>query len=109
MTVESTMSAMNYVGNEPTIRCSHMFFRKHKTFPNPQGHSKKLLEPKVFDFFPELKSKIHDFCGNPNNQPSMSSESVAAEIRQNILPKCYEDLLGEINDSAGLPSYEELL
>jgi hypothetical protein len=39
----------------------------------------------------------------------MSSESVAAEIRQNILPKCYEDLLGEIDDPAGLPSYDKLL
>jgi hypothetical protein len=74
---------INYVGNEPTIRRLHMFFRKNETFPNPQGHSKKLLEPKVFGFFPELKSKIHDFCGSPDNQPSMSSESVAAKIRQN--------------------------
>jgi hypothetical protein len=35
----------------------------------------------------------------------MSSESVAAEIRQTILPKCYEDLLGETDDPGGLPTY----
>jgi hypothetical protein len=86
-----------------------MFFRKNETFPNPRGHSKKLREPKVFDFFPEMKSKINDFCGNPDNQPSMSAESVAAEIRQNILPKCYENLLKEVDDPSELPSYEELL
>jgi hypothetical protein len=39
----------------------------------------------------------------------MSSESVATKSRQNVLPKCYEDLLGEIDDPAGLPSYDELL
>jgi hypothetical protein len=100
---------ISYVRHERTIQRWHMFFRQNETLPNPQGHSKKLLEPKVFDFFPELKLKIHDFCGNPDNQPSMSSESVAAEIRQNILPKCYDDLLSEIDDPAGLPSYEELL
>jgi hypothetical protein len=44
-----------------------------------------------------------------NNQPSMSSESVAAKIRQNILPRCYEDLLGEIDDLAELLSYNQLL
>jgi hypothetical protein len=53
--------------------------------------------------------KIHEFCGNPDNQPSLSSESVAAEIRQKILPKCYEDLLGETDDPGGLPSCNELL
>jgi hypothetical protein len=100
---------ISYVGNGQTIRRWYMFFHQNQTLPNPQGHSKKLLEPKHFDFFPELKLKIHDLCGNPNNQPSMSSELVAAEIRQNILPKCYEDLLGEIDDPAGLPSYDELL
>jgi hypothetical protein len=39
----------------------------------------------------------------------MLSESVAAKIRQDVPPKCYEDLLGEIHDPAGLPSYDELL
>ena len=39
----------------------------------------------------------------------MSSESVAAEIRQNILLKCYEDLLGETDNPGGLPSYNEPL
>jgi hypothetical protein len=39
----------------------------------------------------------------------MSSKSVAAEIRQNILPKCYEDLLAKIDDPGGLPKYKELL
>jgi hypothetical protein len=39
----------------------------------------------------------------------MSSESVAAEIRQTILPKCYEDLLGETDNPGGLPMYNELL
>jgi hypothetical protein len=39
----------------------------------------------------------------------MSSESVAAEIGQKILPKCYEDLLAEIDDPGGLPTYYELL
>ncbi len=63
----------------------------------------------MFDFFPEIKSKINDFCGNPDNQPSMSAESVAAEIRQNILPNCYENLLNEVDDPSELPSYEELL
>jgi hypothetical protein len=93
---------INYVGNEETIRRWHIYFCKNKTFPNRLGRSKKLLEPKVFEFFLELKLKIHEFCAYPNNQPSMSSESAAAEIRQNILPKCYEDLLGETNDPGGL-------
>jgi hypothetical protein len=70
-----------YVCNEKTIRRWHIFFRKNETFPNPRGYSKKLREPKVFDFFPEIKSMINDYCGNPDNQPSMSAESVAAEIR----------------------------
>jgi hypothetical protein len=100
---------INYVGNEVTIRRWHIYFRKNETFPNPLGCSRKLLEPKVFDFFLELKSKIHEFYAHPDNQPSMSSESVAAEIRQNILPKCYEDLLAEIDDPDGLPTYNELL
>jgi hypothetical protein len=52
---------------------------------------------------------MHEFCANPNNQPSMSSESVAAKIRQNILPKCHEDLLGETDNPGGLPTYNELL
>jgi hypothetical protein len=39
----------------------------------------------------------------------MSAESVAAEIRQNILPKCYENLLKKVDDPSELPSYEELL
>jgi hypothetical protein len=39
----------------------------------------------------------------------MSAESVAAEIRQNILPKCYKDLLEERDDVSDLPSYYELL
>jgi hypothetical protein len=56
-----------------------------------------------------MKSKIQEFCTHPDNQPSMSSESVAAKIRQNILPKCYEDLLAEIEDLGGLPTYNELL
>jgi hypothetical protein len=56
-----------------------------------------------------MKSKIHQFCAHPDNQPSMSSESVAAEIGQKILPKCYEDLLAEIDDPGGLPTYYELL
>jgi hypothetical protein len=56
-----------------------------------------------------LKLKILAFCEHPDNQPSMSSESVAAEIRQTILPKCYEDLLGETDDPGGLPTYNELL
>jgi hypothetical protein len=68
-----------------------------------------MLEQNIFDFFPELKKEIHEFCGNPSSQLSMSSECVAAKIRQNILPKCYEDLLGEIDDPGGLPSYNELL
>jgi hypothetical protein len=29
-----------------------------------------------------MKSIINDYCGIPDNQPSMSAESVAAEIRQ---------------------------
>ena len=41
---------INYVGNEETIRRWHIYFRKHETFPNPLGCSRKLLEPKVFDF-----------------------------------------------------------
>jgi hypothetical protein len=61
---------INYVDNEETIRRWHIYFRKHETFPNPLGHSKKLQEPKVFDFFPELKLKIHEFCAHPDNQPS---------------------------------------
>jgi hypothetical protein len=100
---------INYVGNEETIRPWYIYFRKHETFPNPLGHSKKLQEPKVFNFFPELKLKIHEFCSLPDNQPSMSSESVAAEIRQTILPKCYEDILGETDGPGGLPTYNELL
>ncbi len=56
-----------------------------------------------------MKLKIHEFCAHPDNQPSMSSKSVAAEIRQNILPKCYEDLLAKIDDPGGLPKYKELL
>jgi hypothetical protein len=99
----------NYVGNEVTIQRWHIYFRKNETFPNPPGRSRKLLEPQIFDFFPEMKSKIHEFCAHPDNQPSMSSESVAAKIRQNILPKCYEDLLAEIDDPGGLPTYNELL
>jgi hypothetical protein len=39
----------------------------------------------------------------------MLSESVAAEIRQTNLPKCYEDLLGETDNPGGLPTYNELL
>ena len=45
----------------------------------------------------------------------MSAESVAAEIRQKILPKCYKDLLAEedileeTNEVSNLPSYDELL
>jgi hypothetical protein len=56
---------------------------------------------------------INDYCGNPDNQPSMSAESVAAEIRS--LPKCYKDLLAEedileeTNEVSDLPSYDELL
>jgi hypothetical protein len=100
---------INYVGNEVTIRSWHIYFRKNETFPNPLGCSRKLLEPKVFNFFPEMKSKIHKFCAHPDSQPSMSSESVAAQIRQNILPKCYEDLLAEIDDPGGLPTYSTLL
>jgi hypothetical protein len=100
---------ITYVSHERTIRRWHMFFRKNNTLPNPQGHSNKLLEPNIFDFFPELKLKINDFYRHPDNQPSMSSKSVAAKIRQNILPKCYEDLLAETDDPAGLPSYDELL
>jgi hypothetical protein len=58
---------------------------------------------------------IDDYCGNPDNQPSMSAESLAVEIRQKILPKCYEDLLAEedileeTNEVLDLPSYDELL
>jgi hypothetical protein len=58
---------------------------------------------------------INDYCGNPDNQPSVSAESVAAEIRQKILPKCYKDLLAEedileeTNEVSNLPSYDELL
>jgi hypothetical protein len=59
---------------------------------------------------------INDYCGNPDNQPSMSAESVAAEIRQIILPKCYKDLLAEedilleeTNKVSNLPSYDKLL
>jgi hypothetical protein len=59
---------INYVGNEVTIRRWHIYFRKNETFPNPLGRSRKLLEPKVFNFFPEMKSKIHEFCAHPNNQ-----------------------------------------
>jgi hypothetical protein len=60
----------------------------------------------VFNFFPEIKSEINDLCGHPDNQPSTSAESVAAEIRQNILPKCYEDLLEEIDDVSDLPYFK---
>ncbi len=100
---------ISYVCDERTIRRWHIFFRKNETFSNPRGHSKKQQEPKVFDFFPEIKSKINDFCGNPDNQPSMSAKSVAAEIRQNILPNCYKDLLAEIDNVSDLTSYDELL
>jgi hypothetical protein len=59
--------------------------------------------------FPEITLMINDFCVNPNNQPSMSAESVAAKIRQNILPKCNKNLLKEIDDVSDLPSYDELI
>jgi hypothetical protein len=100
---------ISYVCDERTIRRWHIFFRKNETFSNPRGHSKKQREPKVFDFFPEIKSNINDFCGNPDNQPSMSAKSVAAEIRLKILPKCYNNLLKEVDDPSNLPSYVELL
>ncbi len=86
-----------------------IFFRNNETFPNPRGCSKKLRQPKVFDYFPEMKSKINDYCGNPDNQASMSADSVAAEIRQNIPPKSYEDLREEMDAVSDLPSYEDLL
>jgi hypothetical protein len=58
---------------------------------------------------PELKLKIHKFWTRPDNQQLMSSESVAAKIRQTILPKYYKDLLGESDDPGGLPTYNKLL
>jgi hypothetical protein len=98
-----------YVCNEKTITRWHIFFWKNENFSNPRGYSKKLQEPKVFHFFPEIKSMINDFYGNPDNQPSMSAESDAAKIWQNILPKCYKNLLEEIDDVSNLPSYDELV
>jgi hypothetical protein len=75
-----------------------------------QIHSRAFQEAsRAKRLFPELKLKIHEFCAHPDNQPSMSSESVAAKIRQTILPKCYKDLLGQTDDPGGLPTYNELL
>jgi hypothetical protein len=54
---------------------------------NPQGW-KGGRGPRAFTIFPVLKNMILDYCSK--NQESMSSKSVATEINQTLLPKCYE-------------------
>ena len=73
-------------------------------------NSKSAREPKLFNFFPEAKTDIENFCSKEVNLGSLSSESLRNEIKNTILPNCYNQLLEDTKDDASsMPSYDEMI
>ena len=68
----------------------HRWFRVKNTFPHPNAlvQCNKKVVPKLFASFPEIKDMIKSYA--TRDLQTLSSENLAAHIRNNIIPILYK-------------------
>ena len=83
--------------NFQTIQTWNRDFRKLEIFMVP--FLKHHRESKLFTLFPEAKELLLRYCLEQSSAGTLNSEAVAAEVRSNIIPNCYEKLNEEVDDN----------
>ena len=98
-----------FVKNEKTVRRWHTQFRKCELFFTPNNRNER--EPKLFSFFPDSKTQIVRYCTSQVNLGCLSTELVKSQIKNVIIPRCYQDLLEEAGEEnrGNMPLYNKLL
>ena len=96
------------VKNGATIRRWNIQFRKGERFEVSNMRARR--EPKIFTLFPELREKLVTHCNKQIREGSLSTEACTLEVKNKLIPDCYQDLLEEAGEDKGdMPTHNEIL
>ena len=83
---------VSYIKNANTIMQWNRIFRRSEIFPHPNIYVEmgKSETPLFIETFPEVRVELSKFARNNINQ--LNCETVTLHLRENIVPKIYENM-----------------
>ena len=99
---------IKYIKNGNTIMQWNRVFRKNEIFPHPNIYVEmgKSENPLFLETFPEVRIELNKFARN--NVKGLSCEAVTLHLRENIIPKIYENMIKDCHVD-NQPTYLEFL
>ena len=100
---------VNYIKDNKSLRRWNIEFRQNEKFILP--YSRIEHTPKVFSIFPEAKAELLKFANEKVKLGELSTEAAHTHMVNNVLPKCYNNLISYYNEQAYtyIPSYNDVL
>ena len=103
------MVGVRLVNNFQIVMKWNRVFRRNECFPHPNPYIEcnKTYQPRLFEFFPQIKIEITRWAND--HLDLLSCENVGLEIRGKIIQKIYQSYLREANISSNELSMNEFL
>ena len=96
-----------YISSARTVTKWNREFRVEEKFQPAFMHEDR--EPKLFSVFPEARNDIVKFCSRKVIDGSLSIEALSNEVKNKILPQCYDLLLDKNDTNHEIETYEDML
>ena len=106
---ELSVVRITEIKNEKTVRLLHCHFRECKQFSIPNSYTDTTAA--LFSLFPDAKKKIVLFCNKQITEGFLSVEVLRTEIKNEIIPSCYSNLISECHESTrdSIPSLKRII